>query len=136
VIARFGIVGLGAATVHAVLFMLLVEGARWSGAAATPVAFLCAFIVSYLGQSRWTFRADHAWPQFARYAATALVGLGLNVLAAWSIVDIAGWPPAFVLPFALGAIPALTFVMMRLWVFRRAPTGLQSHRLRESGKTS
>ncbi len=116
-IARFGIVGLSAAAVHSGLFMLLVSYAGFSGAGATPIAFGCAFVVSYLGQSRWTFGVGHSHAQLVRYAITQLIGLGLNTIAAHFIVDIFGLKPVFCVPFIVFVVPAVTFVLMRVWVF-------------------
>jgi putative flippase GtrA len=116
-IARFGIVGLTAAVVHSGLFLLLVSKFGFSGLGATPIAFGFAFVVSYIGQSRWTFGAGHSNAQLVRYGITQLVGLGLNALAAHLIVDVAGLRPVFCLPFIVFAIPAVSFGLMRLWVF-------------------
>ena len=116
---RFGIVGITAAGVHAGIFLALVEMFNWSGLAANIAGFALAFVVSYLGQSRFTFGIAGPPGAVLRFLATALTGLVLNAASAWLIVDILERSPYWVLPFLLVIVPAITFLMMRFWVFPR-----------------
>ncbi len=63
-ISLYGLVGIGAAIVHAgVLLALGVLMPLW---AANPLAFLAASIAGYLGHARYTFRPETGGPRFAR----------------------------------------------------------------------
>ena len=123
VLVRFGAVGLAAAATHSAVFLVLVSRLGLAATGATVIAFGFAFAVSYLGQSRWTFRANERGGRLGRFLSASLLGLGLNTLAAWTIVDRLGWSPVLVLPFVIAIVPAIIFLLMRHWVFRQAAAG-------------
>jgi putative flippase GtrA len=115
---RFGIVGLTAGLIHSGLFLLLVNKFGFPGWLGNITAFSIAFVVSYVGQSRWTFGAEHTSRRLVCYLATQLAALALNTGIATLIVDVAHLPAILFLPFPIVVIPVMTFVLMRLWVFR------------------
>ena len=66
-----------------------------------------------------TFLLPHGGSyQALRFVATACIGLALNTVAAWLIVDVAHRDPLFVVPFIVGIVPLVTFLLMRRWVFQ------------------
>lgn len=63
-LSLYGLVGVGAAAVHAMA--LLVLGGQMPLWIANPLAFLAASLASYLGHSRFTFRPETGGQRFAR----------------------------------------------------------------------
>lgn len=121
-IARFGIVGVLATLTHFVILYALVERAGLVPSLANGAAFLCAVCVTWLGQSRWVF-AGHGSTSVAkllRFAVSLTVGLLANVAImalATEVLDL-GYRAGFVI--ACLVVPALSFVINKLWVFRSA----------------
>jgi putative flippase GtrA len=74
--------------------------------------------VSYFGNSLLTFRrpAIHG-PQFARFAAISLVGLGINLGLVFCGAHVMGWPLWQALIPVVLIVPAATFVMSKFWAF-------------------
>ena len=63
-LSLYGLVGVGAAAVHAITLLVLGLGMPlWI---ANPLAFLAASFASYLGHSRFTFRTETGGQHFAR----------------------------------------------------------------------
>lgn len=122
-IARFGIVGVLATLTHFVMLYLLVERAGLVPSLANGAAFLCAVAVTWLGQSRWVF-AGHGTTSPAkllRFAVSLAVGLMANVAIMAIVTEGLGLGYRVGFLIACLVVPALSFVMNKLWVFRSAP---------------
>src|SRR5579863_7701231 len=91
--------------------------------------YLAAVRISYVGNSRLTFRRPvlHG-PQFARFGAISLTGLAINLGLIVAGTRALGWPLWLALvPVAL-IVPGATFLMSKFWAFREpaAPATLES----------
>src|ERR1700690_2903459 len=116
----FGIVGCCAAVVQLCVVILLVEFTHMHPLVANIIGFLLAFNVSYFGHRSLTFAGttvNH------KVAVTRLFGLGVaNFIANEGLFYIfltvfkLYYPIALILVLAI--LPALTFVISKLWVFR------------------
>ena len=114
---RFGIVG-GAASVSYFLLGL-------PTLAGNALAYALSFIVSYLGQCLWTFRAAEAGAGIAthrtmlpRFAATQAVGLCCNSVIVWLLMQM-GVPYAWAMPVAVLLVPVMVYMLCRVWVFKK-----------------
>lgn len=120
---RFTIVGVAATLIHMFVTVLLVDFVGWRNAtAATVIAFLCALVVSYFGQYRWTFRARENHGRYVwKFVFVAVGGLGLN--AGMMYVGTSIFHLNYLIPLAaiVLSVPALTFVLNRYWTFRAGP---------------
>jgi putative flippase GtrA len=117
---RFGISGVLATLTHVAVFVLLVEWAHLRPLYAAVPAFLAAVGVSYGLNYRWTFKVDGRHQvMLPRFVLVALVGLGLNLLLTWLIVDTWHYAYGFALAAVVTAVPLLTYLLSRYWVFRR-----------------
>lgn len=126
---RFGVVGILATLMHAVAFHLLHTRYNFSSIPANLISFALAFALSYLGHLKWTF-APTATPAvkqgrpaqqkqtLSRFLATALLGLSVNMLAGWLIVDYAQLSHYYFLAVVIFCTPALTFILSKYWAFR------------------
>jgi putative flippase GtrA len=116
----FVIVGAAATLTHVAAALAAREWAGLSPMQANFVGYLCAVGVSYLGNARFTFRrAVLHGPQFVRFVVVSLAGLALTQGLTWLLVERLGWPFWAGLAVVAIAVPALSFVLQRLWAFRR-----------------
>ena len=116
----FAVVG-GLATLTHVAFALAARKlAGLTPLEANLVGYLAAVGVSYLGNARFTFRrAVLHGPQFVRFVVVSLAGLALTQGLTWLLVERLGWPFWAGLGVVAVAVPALSFVLQRIWAFRR-----------------
>jgi len=124
-----GCVNLGVALVRetgcrlTALYVTFVDALRTTPGAANVLAFSIAVVVSYIGNVRWTFRAQdadtrrNAYSMFARFALSALLGLALNTVFVL-IVSTMTWNYLWAVPFFVCVTPLLLFFANKLWVFR------------------
>jgi putative flippase GtrA len=120
-LVSFGVVGLLATAVHAIVFVLCVEVARLSPLAANFAAFAVAVSVSYVGNYRWTFAARASVGSFARFLITSLIGLAINTTAVWVVSDLLRVSYLYALLAILFVAPVAVFLLSRYWAFRKAP---------------
>lgn len=118
--SRFVVVGGLATAVHVAAALAARTWLHASPLAANFTGYVCAVLVSYLGNSRWSFEQAHAWPQFARFLVMSLSGLALNQALTWLTTSVLGLPFGVALALTVVAVPAFSFVLARLWVFRPA----------------
>jgi len=118
----FVAVGCAAAAVHWCVVVSLVGRLGWHPLAANVLGWLVAFVVSFAGHHRLTFR-DQAAPIATSVGRSFLVsagGFGINeatyaLLLAWS-----GQRYDLVLAVVLLAVSGLTYLLSRHWVFPRS----------------
>lgn len=116
---RFGLVG-GAATVsYYLLGMLFVPCLKLPLLLGNFLAYAISFIVSYLGQSRWTFEThgNHA-AMLPRFAATQAFGLVINS----GIIEICsrlGIIYEISMLIAIVVVPVFVYAICKYWVFRK-----------------
>jgi putative flippase GtrA len=115
----FAIVGIAATLTHVAAALAARGLAGLAPLEANLVGYLSAVGVSYFGNGRLTFRRSvlHG-AQFVRFAAVSLLGLALTQALTWLLVERSGWPFPAGLAVVAVAVPALSFVLQRLWVFR------------------
>lgn len=118
--AVFGVVGVAATLTH-VLIALALEGlAGVEPLIANLIGYTSGIGVSYLGHARLTFASPaRDGAQFARFLAVTLFALGLNQLIVWICVHRIGWPFWMALVAVVLLVPGPTFVLAKLWAFRR-----------------
>lgn len=116
-LSRFSLVGVAATATYFVGTNLLISATALPPARASIAAYLCSMIVSFAGQSRFTFLVESpTWGHIARFCVMSVAGLfvsWISVLAA-EAVDVS---PFWATVVTSVAIPALSFLVMKLWVF-------------------
>lgn len=94
--------------------------ARVPGYLATLVGFGVAFLVSYMGHFHLTFRGEAEHKEAVwRFFAVALSGFFLSLAALLLLEQGLGLRPVIALPLSVLVIPIYTFMLSKLWVFRR-----------------
>jgi len=119
-LAKFGVVGLTATAVNAAVFYLLVRNLWLPPVPAAVAAFVCAFVVSYVGHRHWTFAEQAAGADsrqsLIKFLLTALLGLCCNTFLTWLLTGPFGLPALSGLVSIL-LVPVLTFVCSKYWAF-------------------
>lgn len=121
-IARFGVVGVLATLTHFAILWALVERGGIAPPLANGAAFACAVCVTWLGQSRWVF-AGHGPvtpAKLLRFGVSLSVGLIANVAVMALATEALGLGYRTGFLIACVVVPALSFVLNKLWVFRGA----------------
>lgn len=118
----FALVGVAATAVQVVVSLLVHARLGTPKLAATLIGYLCAVGISYLGNSRLTFRkrALHG-PQFVRFLTISSAGLAVNLAIVFASTQWLGWSYALAQVPVVAIVPAATFLMSRFWAFRADP---------------
>lgn len=116
---RFGLVGVTNTAVHAGIVVTLMELFAPPAFAANGVAFMFANVMSYILNSRFTFRTPASFLGYRRFLLVSLVSLALT-LAITSLVEFLGWHYAVGLLMVIFVVPVLNYMVMKLWAFTPA----------------
>lgn len=115
---RFCVVGGTASLVYYFCGLFFVSLLGLPVLVGNALAFVAGFVVSYLGQALWTFRAAASHrTMLPRFAATQGVGLALNSLIIW-LLTAAGINYAVAMWVAIAAVPVVVYLICKFWVFR------------------
>lgn len=116
---RFAVVGGLGAAVNMALLYLLHRWIRMPLPTASALAVELAVVHNYLLNDRWTFavRAPSV-RRFMKFNLSMLGGLGVNVLAVWSLAGI-GMHFLLANGLGIGAGFAFNFAVSTAWVWRR-----------------
>jgi len=81
------------------------------------IGFICAGIVAYLFNKRWTFRRKQPADTLSRYLFINFLALGVNVLTNQSVLNAQPGAilPAFIVAAMLTSL--FTFICFKWWVF-------------------
>jgi len=119
-ISRFGFVGIAATAVHVSVGLGLNEGAGMRPLWANLIAFCCALMVSFLGQTRLTFPDANAdGSAFVRFTVVAVSGLTLNQIIVWVVTSLFAGPYWLALIIIICTVPGITFLLLKFWALRR-----------------
>jgi putative flippase GtrA len=115
----FALVGAAAALTHLAVVYLLVEFASWPPAQANVAAFCVAFLVSYMGQRRYTFGGDAPWPHsMVRWGAVSVAAFALNQLMfTQALQHLPGQPYLLLLAAVTSLVAAISFLLGKVWAF-------------------
>lgn len=116
---KFGTVGGLATVVHLTLFVICIELAGMQPFWANFPAFAVAVVVGFTGHFLWTFRdGANSWkPAFMKFAVTAILGLLLNSLIVYGMVDVLGLGYGYAAATMATLTPAVIFVVSKFWAF-------------------
>ena len=124
--SRFATVGVAATLIHVTTFAILIELAGVLPLVANVVGFGVAVFVSFIGHFLWTFAPQigetvvyrsRTRTTLIRFVFVALLGLALNSLAVYLMVDILGLPYGMAIILMVGPVPGVVFALNKLWAF-------------------
>jgi putative flippase GtrA len=120
-LALFLAVGCAAAATHWGVVVLAVSTAAMQPLVANVAGWLVAFIVSFFGHYRLTFRHQHAPLARAarRFFAVSALGFCVNELAYAWLLQVTRLRYDVLLALILIGIAGMTFILGRFWAFRR-----------------
>jgi putative flippase GtrA len=119
-LSRFGVVGIIATAVHVTVGLGLHNGLGMRPLWANLIAFCCALMVSFLGQTRLTFPdATADGGAFVRFTTVAVTGLSLNQIIVWLVTSLFAGPYWLALIIIICTVPGLTFLLLKFWALRR-----------------
>lgn len=121
---RFGIVGIIATLVHIFSAWILLDNLQINNAIiANTIAFLIAFIFSFLGHYFWTFKANkdniNIRKSIIKFFIIAVTGFSINtfllsILLYFNIVA----DEKFAIIIALIFVPIFTYILSKFWGFK------------------
>jgi putative flippase GtrA len=123
---RFGLVGLLATLVHALIALLLIQFG-FGPLLANPLAFLVAFQISYLGHSRWSFNLTKPcrFSHMSRFFIVSIFGILCSQGFLFGLLEFTRLTASISLLIALGISAVCTFFLSRQWAFRELETDTQ-----------
>jgi putative flippase GtrA len=121
-ITLFIAVGCGASAIHWAVAVSCVK--RWDASplAANLMGWLVAFVLSFGGHQRLTFRHSITpWPMAARrFLLISTAGIALNSCAYAWLLRTTSIPYDALLAMVMLGVAVATFISSRLWAFRHA----------------
>ena len=117
---RYAIVGLLGAAVHISILNILVEWAHWDPIVSSVAGFLVVLTLSYWLNVKWSFEHSEQSHRKAifRYTLVSIMGLGLNTLIMFCLVNGLGiW---YLLGQAIATliVPIHNFLLNFYWTFK------------------
>jgi putative flippase GtrA len=118
----FVAVGTAAAAVHLGTVIALVRWGQWSPLAANVVGWLVAFVCSFAGHHRTTFRDANAPVRRAagRFLLVSALGFAANQSAYVLLLRVSWLRYDVALALVLVAVAAMTYLLGRRWAFQPA----------------
>jgi putative flippase GtrA len=115
---RFGMVGIAATAVYAIVAFSSVEIAGASPVLASIIGQVAAMSVSYFGHAIYSFtvKLDHG-TYLWRFLVIAAFTFGMNAFVTWLLTGVVGMPHRAVLVIVMVMIPILNYLCNRFWVF-------------------
>lgn len=116
-ILRFGLSGLAATLTHALIFLVLIEQ-NVHPLISNTAAFLLAFCVSFILQSKWTFQTKQVNNKhFAKFLFSALLGFLLNSAIVFMAMQIFLFNQYIALAAMVIITTPVIFLVNNYWVF-------------------
>ena len=84
---------------------------------AVVLAFACANVFSFWGNSRWVFRARPTRQRYVRFLLVSLLGLAVS-LGASALGESRHWHYLAGVALSFALLPALTFFAHRIWTWK------------------
>lgn len=121
---RFAVSGGVATAVHVSVFTSLVEWFALRPLLAATPAFIAALFFSYGINYHWTFSASAPHQiMLPRFVVVALLGLSLNLIITYLVVDIGHYWYGYALLLIVLFVPLVTFLLSKFWVFNEQDKG-------------
>jgi putative flippase GtrA len=118
-VVRFGIVGGVSFLVYLACMWFVVDRLGQNATLAAACAFCVATIVSYIGNTLWSFEAPIRGATAVRFLVIVLLGLVANIVIAWALQRIGlGYVVISVIVFV--TVPILNFLGHQFWTYRVA----------------
>ncbi len=122
----YGIVGLLSAATHFLAALYAIDILLLSPIVGNLGAFVFGALVSYLGNTFWTFGHRRGitffsgQQRFTRYLLLAVCGFVYNAIGMLLLTKWTAFSPAICIFLIVVSWPAISFLLCRYWIFRVA----------------
>jgi putative flippase GtrA len=114
---RFSLVGAMATAVHFTVILVAVSFFSWRMIVVHGLAYLCAFLVSFVGHYKFTFASATNWKlAFIRFLAVSFITLGISSLIA-ALGMAFDTPRLATLLVAAASVAIASYLLQENWVF-------------------
>ena len=121
-IIKFGIIGISNTLINWIIFFLL-NLVEVNYILANIIAYSLATINSYIWNSKWVFKYNNEkWVSSLKFIIVNLVGLILNTIILFILVDMFNINKIISLVMATGVVMIINYISNRLWVFKQKTT--------------
>ncbi len=118
---RFALVALVSTSLYAIAAYVLVTQFGVRPSIASIFAYLFSMLFNFIGQKRFTFESKAQWlPEVIRFCAMHGVNIAFSYGLTELVVTVLGLHFIVGIVATMAFVPFLTFIMLRLWVFRAA----------------
>lgn len=117
---KFGLVGVLNTIINWVLFILLNSMGVYY-IISNIIAYSISTLNSYLWNSKWVFKytGDNVNQTTFKFITLNIIGLVLNTIILFLLVDIIKLPKIIALIIATGVVMILNYFINKLWVFKK-----------------
>ena len=121
-IIKFGIIGISNTLINWIIFFLL-NLVEVNYILANIIAYSLATINSYIWNSKWVFKYNNEkLVSSLKFIIVNLVGLILNTIILFILVDMFNINKIISLVMATGVVMIINYISNRLWVFKQKTT--------------
>jgi len=115
---RFIAVGIVASIFYLVTMSLMVDGLGQSTTAGAIASFVIGTLISYIGNTLWTWETRMSGAVFWRFLVVVSLGMLLNIVLAY-VLEQQGVHHLLIGLIILVSIPIFNFVAHEFWTYRR-----------------
>ena len=117
---KFGLVGVLNTIINWILFILLNSMGVYY-IISIIIAYSISTLNSYLWNSKWVFKytGDNVNQTTFKFITLNIIGLVLNTIILFLLVDIIKLPKIIALIIATGVVMILNYFINKLWVFKK-----------------
>ncbi len=123
-VLRYGLVGVGAASTHALMAMAAFYVAGFAQTPSNFAGFISGAAISYFGSYYFTFKRTNGQPggharTLPRFALVWLTGVAINVGLFQTLLSLFEIPFALNVFIAVALTPMAQFLMLKFWAFKK-----------------
>jgi len=119
-VMRYGVVGICAATTHALVALAAFHLLTVAPTLSNFVGFVSGAFISYLGSYYFTFKStDGHQRSLPRFALVWLIGIAINVGLFQTLLSLYAVPFALNLFIAIALTPIVQYLMLKFWAFKK-----------------
>jgi len=119
-VLRYGLVGVCAATTHALVAMAAFHLLAIVPTASNFAGFVSGAFISYLGSYYFTFRSkDGHKRSLPRFALVWVIGIAINVGLFQTLLSLYAVPFMLNVFIAIVLTPMAQFLMLKFWAFKK-----------------
>jgi putative flippase GtrA len=118
-VVRFGLVGITATALYALIAFLLTFVIPGSAAIASLIAFSLSGVFSYFGHRRFTFQShDNVKRSASRFACVNAFAYGVSAAIPLIVTDTLAYRPEASIALVCIVIPVMNYLLLNWFVFR------------------